>query len=88
MKRFRVLVTIENKAEVGDPEGDTIKKDLIIRGGYNNVESVKSAKCYKIVIVARSNEDAKVQVTNLCEKLRIFNPVVSTCLVNNVSRID
>jgi phosphoribosylformylglycinamidine synthase len=82
------LVTIENKREVGDPEGDTIKRDLIIRGGYNNVKSVKSAKCYKITIFAKSPEAATTQVTDLCEKLRIFNPVVSTCSVENITKID
>ena len=88
MKKFQILVTIENKQEVGDPEGDTIKKDLFIRGGYNNVLSVKSAKCYKIIISARSPEDAKMQVNDLCEKLRIFNSVVSTCFVDHVRKID
>ena len=28
--RYLVVVTIENKDQVGDPEGETIKKDLIL----------------------------------------------------------
>ena len=77
MARYLVVVTIENKEQVGDPEGETIKKDLILRSGYSKVESVKSAKCYNIVINTNSEEEAKKDVTKLCEELRIYNPVVS-----------
>jgi len=40
MARYLVVVTIENKDQVGDPEGETIKNDLILKSGYSNVESV------------------------------------------------
>jgi phosphoribosylformylglycinamidine synthase subunit PurS len=40
MAKYLVVVTIENKEQVGDPEGETIKKDLILRSGYSKVESV------------------------------------------------
>ena len=59
MGRYLVVVTIENKDQVGDPEGETIKKDLIFRSGYLNVESVRIAKCYNIIINTKSEEDAK-----------------------------
>ena len=88
MGRYLVVVTIENKDQVGDPEGETIKKDLIFRSGYSNVESVKSAKCYNIIINTRSEEDAKKQVTKLCEELRIYNPIVSNCTIGPISKLN
>ena len=88
MAKFLVVVTIENKEQVGDPEGETIKKDLILRSGYSKVESVKSAKCYNIVINTNSEEEAKKDVTKLCEELRIYNPVVSNCTIGPISKIS
>jgi phosphoribosylformylglycinamidine synthase len=88
MSKFLVVVTIENKEQVGDPEGETIKKDLILRSGYSKVESVKSAKCYNIVINTNSEEEAKKDVTKLCEELRIYNPVVSNCTIGPISKIS
>ena len=82
------MVTIENKEQVGDPEGETIKKDLILRSGYSKVESVKSAKCYNIVINTNSEEEAKTDVTKLCEELRIYNPVVSNCTIGPINKIS
>ncbi|MDW0143665.1 MAG: phosphoribosylformylglycinamidine synthase subunit PurS [Nitrososphaeraceae archaeon] len=88
MGRYLVVVTIENKDQVGDPEGETIKKDLIIRSGYSNVESVRSAKCYNIIIITKSEEDAKKEVTKLCEELRIYNPIVSNCTIGPISKLN
>ena len=88
MGRYLVVVTIENKDQVGDPEGETIKKDLIFRSGYPNVESVRSAKCYNIIINTKSKEDAKKEVTKLCEELRIYNPIVSNCTIGPISKLN
>lgn len=88
MAKYLVVVTIENKEQVGDPEGETIKKDLILRSGYVKVESVKSAKCYNIVINTNSEEEAKKDVTKLCEELRIYNPVVSNCTIGPINKIS
>lgn len=88
MAKYLVVVTIENKEQIGDPEGETIKKDLILRSGYSKVESVKSAKCYNIVINTNSEEEAKKDVTRLCEELRIYNPVVSNCTIGPINKIS
>jgi phosphoribosylformylglycinamidine synthase PurS subunit len=88
MAKYLVVVTIENKEQIGDPEGETIKKDLILRSGYSKVESVKSAKCYNIVINTNSEEEAKQDVTKLCEELRIYNPVVSNCTIGPINKIS
>ncbi|HZA70654.1 MAG TPA: phosphoribosylformylglycinamidine synthase subunit PurS [Nitrososphaeraceae archaeon] len=88
MAKYLVVVTIENKEQVGDPEGETIKKDLILRSGYSKVESVRSAKCYNIVINTNSEEEAKKDVTKLCKELRIYNPVVSNCTIGPINKIS
>jgi phosphoribosylformylglycinamidine synthase len=88
MGKYLVVVTIENKDQVGDPEGETIKNDLIFRSGYSNVESVRSAKCYNIIINTISEADAKKEVTKLCEELRIYNPIVSNCTIGPISKLN
>ena len=86
MARYFVVVTIENKEQVGDPEGETIKNDLILKSGYSNVESVRSAKCYNIIINTETENDAKKEVTKLCDELRIYNPIVSNCTIGPISK--
>ena len=74
-------VVIENKPYINDPEGETIHKDLVVKGGYSAVQSVRSAKMLKMVVSSKSEKDAEKTVARLCEELRIFNPVVSNCTI-------
>lgn len=80
-------VVIENKPYINDPEGETIHRDLIVKGGYSNVASVRSAKMLKMVVSGKSEKDAEQTVKKLCEELRIFNPVVSNCAVKTSSKL-
>jgi phosphoribosylformylglycinamidine synthase len=80
-KKFLIAVNIENKAYLDDPEGDTILRDLIVKGGYSNIESVRSAKTLKIVVRSSSEKEALKIVENLCTDLRIYNPVLSDCTI-------
>lgn len=80
-KKFLIAVNIENKAYLDDPEGDTILRDLIVKGGYSNIESVSSAKTLKIVVKSSSEKEALKTVENLCTDLRIYNPVLSDCTI-------
>jgi phosphoribosylformylglycinamidine synthase subunit PurS len=86
--KFIVLVTIENKEFVNDPEGETIHRDLIVKGGYTNVESVRSAKTLKMIVTAKSQKSAEKIVSNLCRELRIFNPVISKCIVKTIGQVE
>jgi phosphoribosylformylglycinamidine synthase subunit PurS len=78
---FIVQVIIENKPYINDPEGETIHRDLILKGGYSNVQSVRSAKMLKMVVNSKTEMNAEETVKELCQELRIFNPVVSNCTV-------
>jgi phosphoribosylformylglycinamidine synthase subunit PurS len=87
-RKFIVLVTIENKQFVDDPEGETIHRDLIVKGGYSNVKSVRSSKTLKIIVTAKSEKTAEKVVNNLCRDLRIFNPVISDCIVRAIGKVE
>jgi phosphoribosylformylglycinamidine synthase PurS subunit len=78
---FIVQVIIENKPYINDPEGETIHRDLVVKGGYSNVQSIRSAKMLKMVVNSKTELDAEAIVKKLCQELRIFNPVVSNCTV-------
>jgi phosphoribosylformylglycinamidine synthase subunit PurS len=87
VSKFVVSVTIENKEHINDPEGETIQRDLIIKGGYSNVESVRTAKMLKIIIKEKNPVEAERVVRDMCEELRIYNPVVSKCTVQSLGTI-
>jgi phosphoribosylformylglycinamidine synthase subunit PurS len=84
--KFIVQVIIENKPYINDPEGETIHRDLVVKGGYSNIQSVRSAKMLKMVVNSRTESDAEVTVEKLCQELRIFNPVVSNCTVKAIGK--
>jgi phosphoribosylformylglycinamidine synthase len=85
--KFVVQVVIENKPYINDPEGETIHRDLIVKGGYSSVRSVRSAKMLKMVVNSKSEKEAETTVKQLCEELRIFNPVVSNCTIKAAGKV-
>jgi phosphoribosylformylglycinamidine synthase len=84
--KFIVQVIIENKPYINDPEGETIHSDLVVKGGYSNIQSVRSAKMLKMVVNSKTERDAEATVKKLCQELRIFNPVVSNCTVQSTGK--
>jgi phosphoribosylformylglycinamidine synthase subunit PurS len=86
--QFIVHVVIENKPYINDPEGETIHRDLVVKGGYPNVLSVRSAKMLKMVVNSKTERDAEATVKKLCKELRISNPVVSNCTVKATGKTE
>ena len=86
-KKFLMAINIENKKYLDDPEGDTILRDLIVKGGYSNIESVRTAKTLKIVVTSSSEKEALMTVERLCTDLRIYNPVLSDCTITSTGEI-
>jgi phosphoribosylformylglycinamidine synthase len=84
--KFIVQVIIENKPYINDPEGETIHRDLVVKSGYSNIQSVRSAKMLKMVVNSKTEHDAEATVKKLCQELRIFNPVVSNCTVKSTGK--
>jgi phosphoribosylformylglycinamidine synthase subunit PurS len=85
---FLILVTIENKRYVSDPEGETILRDLVVKGGYSNIKSVRTTRNLKMTITAKSKGMAEESVRKMCEELRIFNPVISNCSVKAIAKVQ
>ena len=77
MPFFNVHVTIENKPGISDPEGDTILNDLVLKGSYSSVSTIRSAKMLKFKIKEKDKKLAESKIRKLCDELRIFNPMVS-----------
>ena len=77
MPSFKVNVTIENKPEISDPEGDTILNDLILKDHTTSVKKVHSAKMLKFDVEAKNRKIAEKVVIDLCNEFRIYNPLVS-----------
>ncbi len=77
-------VIIENKPLARDPEGETIHRNLIIKGGYKQVTNVRAGKLLRMTVQADSAETARQIVKKLCDDLRIYNPAAHVCQVRLV----
>ena len=75
---FSVEIVISNKPQARDPEGETIMRDLIHRGGVASVKEVRTGKLLAVKVDASSEEEARDRVVAMCNDLRIYNPVAHT----------
>lgn len=82
MPTYTVNVTIENKPGINDPEGETILNDLVLKGNYSFVTKIRSAKMLKFTIKEKDKKSAERKVRQLCDELRIYNPMVSHITVD------
>ena len=74
---FEVQVTIENKPGISDPEGETILNDLVLKGIHKSVSKIKTGKVLKFTIKEKNKDIAQTKVQEICDELRIYNPMVS-----------
>jgi len=81
LKEYVVEVVIENKPVAKDPEGATIQRDLMNRGGYPQVRKVRTGKYLRLNVEASSGKEAEELVFKMFNDLRIYNPVVHTCKI-------
>lgn len=82
MPIFDVHVTIENKSGMSDPEGDTILNDLVLKGTHKSVSKIKTAKMLKFTIKEKDKKSAQSKVQEICDELRIYNPMVSKVVID------
>lgn len=82
MNTYIVEIVIENKPAAKDPEGATIQRDLINKGGYNQVTSVRTGKMIRAKVEAESSKAAEEITMKFCNELRIYNPVVHTIRID------
>ncbi len=81
MATFIVHVTIENKPGISDPEGDTILNDLVLKGTHKTVSKIKTGKMLKFTIKEKDKKTAQSKIKEICDELRIYNPLVSKVTV-------
>ena len=82
MTIFNVHVTIENKPGISDPEGETILNDLVLKGTHSTITTIKTAKMLKFTIKEKDKKIAKTKVQEICDELRIYNPMVSKVIID------
>ena len=82
MPEYSVHVIIENKPGISDPEGDTILNDLVLKNKKTSVSKIKSAKMLKFTIKEKDKKTASNKVKQMCDELRIYNPLVSIITVD------
>ena len=82
MTIFQVNVTIENKPGISDPEGETILNDLVLKGTHKAVSKIKTAKMLKFTIQENDKQSAQSKVQEICDDLRIYNPMVSVVTID------
>lgn len=83
---YIIEVVLENKPAARDPVGETIKKDLLAKKGYDMVSIVRSGQYLRFYLSAENEESAKKIIEDLLNKLRIFNPVTQNFKILNVSK--
>ena len=81
MPMYLVHVIIENKPNISDPEGDTILNDLVLKGNNPSVKKIQVGKMLKFTVDATDKKMAEKIVENICQELRIFNPLVSKVMI-------
>jgi len=75
-------VFIGNKPQARDPEGATIMKDLMHKGGFDCVKDIRTGKTLLIRIEAESPGEARDLIFKMCSDLRIYNPVAHICEID------
>ena len=83
MPRYNVHVIIENKPNISDPEGDTILNDLVLKSKNSSVKKIRSGKILKFTVETTDQKNAEKIVENICQELRIFNPLVSNVVIES-----
>ena len=82
MTVFSVSVIIENKSGISDPEGETILNDLVLKGSHTTISKIKTAKMLKFTIDEKDKKTAQSKVKEVCDELRIYNPMVSKVTIS------
>ena len=81
MPMYIVHVIIENKPNISDPEGDTILNDLVLKSKNSSIKKIRAGKILKFTVESTDKKKAEKTVENVCQELRIFNPLVSNAVI-------
>ena len=81
MSLYVVDVIIENKPNISDQEGETILNDLVLKNKNSSIKKIRAGKILKFTVEATDKKKAEKTVENICQELRIFNPLVSKIVI-------
>lgn len=88
MNSFIVEIVMTLKSAARDPVADTIQRDLIAKKGYDMVSHVRSGQYLKISLQAEDKDSAKDIIVQMCNDLRIYNPVTQKLNILNVTEAN
>ena len=83
---YIVEIVLENKPAARDPVGETIKRDLLAKKGYDMVSNVRSGQYLRFYLEAENEHKAQEIVEDLLNKLRIFNPVTQNFKILSLTK--
>ena len=81
MPTYTVNVIIENKPNISDPEGTTILNDLVLKSKNSSIKKIRVGKILKFTVESSNKKKAEKTVEDICQELRIFNPLVSDAII-------
>jgi len=77
--RFSVVVEVQLRAGVADPQGATIERSLP-HLGFDGVEDVRVGKCIRFDIESADEASARHEVDEMCARF-LTNPVIEDSTV-------
>jgi phosphoribosylformylglycinamidine synthase len=83
MSTFSVVVEVQLREGVADPQGATIERSLPTLG-FDGVSGVRVGKCIRFSIDAADEHAARAEVDDLCARF-LANPVIEDVSVELVS---
>jgi phosphoribosylformylglycinamidine synthase subunit PurS len=72
--RFSVLVEVQLRHGIADPEGATIERALPALG-FGGVSAVRAGKAFRFEVVADDEDSARARATEVADRL-LANPVI------------
>jgi phosphoribosylformylglycinamidine synthase PurS subunit len=79
MSTFSVVVEVQLREGVADPQGATIERSLPTLG-FDGVSGVRVGKCIRFTIDAADEHAARSEVDDLCKRF-LANPVIEDVTV-------
>ncbi len=76
---FSVLVEVQLRSGISDPQGQTIERALPTLG-YEGVSGVRVGKSMRFTVEAADEAAARAQVDEICQKV-LTNPVIEDAII-------
>ena len=78
--KFSVVVEVQLRAGVADPQGATIERSLP-HLGFDGVHSVRVGKCIRFDVESADEASARREVDEMCARF-LSNPVIEDAVVH------